>query len=758
MINIPPTLKKRGIRFVLLEKGCKKPFQMGWQNKNIEYDSTEFINHLVNNGNYGVMGGGNVEDVPGDGVGLKKLLLVDFDNAAIQEECMKKLPDTFTVRTGSGMLHLYFFSNDGESFKIFDEELNTLADIQGEGKQVVGPGSIHPNGIPYTVEKDIGIAFIDYAELKAILMPFDKKPNKKTAAKEHPETHHHKDSDDQLLNDLKSRIKPVDVLRWMNIDTSINPTKCFKHESKGGKCMGFNDETAHCFHCDGSWNIFSLIMEYKKCLFKEALVYLADIGGMQKELEESKQRFIAKKNAEANTEKSILMQKYLMCINAKNKDWAMASELIIDYITKHTKMHTTKDDEKSEMWIYKDGIYIPQGKSEIKEIMRNLLDEHFSTFIYNAVLTKLEPDTYIDRDKFFQMHYSYKDEIPVENGILNINTLELSEFNPKRVFFNKIPVKYDPKATCPKIDKFFKDVLTNEDDVHVLYELAGFSFLKDYKFEKAFMLVGNGRNGKGKSIELLKRLVGIENCCSASLVSLVPESFTISELFGKMLNLAGDIGNTDLKDTSMFKSLTGRDLVGGKRKFLKNINFENYAKFVFACNELPMVYDLSRGFWDRWILLEFPYTFVTKEEYDISADKTLLKIKDDDIINKITTPEEMSGLLNEALKGLKRLLEKKRFSSSKGTEEVKSTWIRKSNSFVAFCYDFIEDASDGKIPKKDLRKKYADYCKAHNVSNKSDFVIKKALMDMYGVGEDRINQVGDYWEWFWTGIRWKENV
>lgn len=746
MIQLPDRLKKRGIRFVLLEKGCKKPFQLGWQNKNIEYDSTEFINHLINNGNYGIMGGGNIDG--------KKLVLLDFDNADIQGKCLSKLPNTFTVMTGSGMLHLYFLSNDSASFKIFDEELNTLADVQGDGKQVVGPGSIHPNGMPYQVMDDRDLAFIDYAELKAILMPYDKRPKKE----KHPESHHHKDSDDVFLKELKSKIKIEDVLKWIGVDTNTNPTQCPFHDSKGGKCLGFNDETAHCFHCDGGWNIFSLVMDYKKCLFKDALVYLADIGGMQKELEESKKRFVEKKKAEINSEKEFIKQGYLEFINAKVKDWNGASELVTKYILSKTKIFTTKDDEKSEMWIYKNGIYVPQGKSEIKEIMRDILDEQYSTFIYNAVVAKIEPDTYIDADEFFRMHYKYKDEIPVENGILNIKTKELSEFNPRRVFFNKLPVKYDPTAVCPKIDKFFRDVLASEDDINVLYELAGFSFLKDYKYEKAFMMVGGGRNGKGKSIELFKRLVGIENCCSAPLMSLVPESFTISELFGKMLNLAGDIGNTDLKDTSMFKSLTGRDLVGGKRKFLKNINFENYAKFVFACNELPMVYDLSRGFWDRWVLLEFPYTFVTKEEYDITPDKTFFKIKDDDIIQKITTPEEMSGFLNKALEGLDRLLLNKRFSSTKGTGEVKSTWIRKSNSFVAFCYDFIEDDANGKINKKDLRKKYADYCKAHNVSSKSDFVIKKALMDMFGVSEEKSNAFGEFYEWVWTGIRWKEDV
>lgn len=69
------------------------------------------------------------------------------------------------------------------------------------------------------------------------------------------------------------------------------------------------------------------------------------------------------------------------------------------------------------------------------------------------------------------------------------------------MFFNKLPVKYDPDAKCPLIDEFLQDVLTEQDDRKVFYELGGFCLLKDYRFEKAFMFIGEGRNGKRKSFE-----------------------------------------------------------------------------------------------------------------------------------------------------------------------------------------------------------------------------------------------------------------
>jgi len=247
----------------------------------------------------------------------------------------------------------------------------------------------------------------------------------------------------------------------------------------------------------------------------------------------------------------------------------------------------------------------------------------------------------------------------------------------------------------------------------------------------------------------------MDNITSIPLGSLDPESFDVSDLFGKMVNLAGDIGYQDLKDTSVYKGLTGRDLFGAKRKFLNKLKFVNYAKFIFACNELPMVYDNSKGFWDRWVLLEYPYTFVSENDYEIETDKTKLKIRDENIINTITTPTELSGFLNKSLEGLARLLKNRQFSSTYGSEEIKVKWIRKSNSFMAFCLDNIEDDYDGEINKKDIRKKYGEYCKEHKLVAKSDIVIKKTLTEQYGASENR-RELFKESEYFWTGIKLKK--
>jgi len=742
LIQIPNKLKKGGIDFVLIEKSGKKPFQQGWQNRTIPYYSDELLDHIEKGGNYGVRGGGE-----------KHLVIVDFDNEELQNAVLGKFPETFTVKTGGGLLHLYFWSDQSDSFKIFTEDRDTLADVQGTGKQVVGPSSIHPNGNSYSIVFNNDIAQISYAELRAILMPYDRAPKK---ARQEPKEVKKEGGDDLLLQEMKSKISIKAVLGKIGIDTEQNPTMCPFHSSKGGKCLGFNGEVAHCFHCDESWNIFSLVMDYKKVGFRGALEWLAAEFGMQRELDESTERYFQKQVSDKDNELANVKMEYFGALLAdpKSKDWAAASEVLVKHIEDKNQIYTIKYDAKNEMWIYQEGIYVPNGRSEISAIVRDILGDQFSNHILGLVTLKIEADTYINADDFF--NFNAGGEVPVINGLLNVRTRELSEFDSKKIFFSKFPVTYDPAAGCGKITEFLGDTLAKSEDVKLFYEMVGYALLNEYKFEKAFIFVGDGRNGKSKSIELIKKLIGAPSCCSLPLTSLVPESFSISELFGKRLNLAGDIGSKDLKDTSMFKALTGRDLISAKRKFLNELHFENTAKFIFACNELPRVYDTSKGFWDRWVLLEFPYTFVSVEEHSSAEDNSTMKIRDEDIIKKISDPMELSGFLNAALDGLDRLLEQRTFSSTLGAEEIKNRWVRKANSIMAFCFDKVVESAQDYMLKKDFRRQYSIYCKEHKVKVASDRAINEALTELFGAYSERRSPMpGMDQEHMWSGIKWK---
>ena len=194
---------------------------------------------------------------------------------------------------------------------------------------------------------------------------------------------------------------------------------------------------------------------------------------------------------------------------------------------------------------------------------------------------------------------------------------------------------------------------------------------------------------------------------------------------------------------------------------MNDIKLINYASMVFACNELPRVYDNSKGWWSRWVLLEFPYEFISEKEYNelTPEQRKMKKIKDPHIIEKISTQEELSGLLNQAIEGLSRLLKNKDFSYSKGTKEIKDFWIRRSNSFLSFCLDHLEEDPVGSISKKIIRKEFARYCKKHKIKGAGDRDIKATLQDLFGVVDEYQKEQDSFkQEWKWVGIKWKNQV
>ncbi len=463
------------------------------------------------------------------------------------------------------------------------------------------------------------------------------------------------------------------------------------------------------------------------------------------DIEEEFKKIRFEENIE-NNQRNVLM----LLARGRKEDKREATELMVEIILKKEKIYTIRDEIKTEMWIYSNGIYLPEGISRVKGNVRIILGDAYNLSIVNEVIQKIVVDTYIDGKQFFEVKNIHK--IVVENGILNMESNKIEPFNPKEFYFQKIPVSFDPSKDCPYIRKYFREVLKNGDDIQVIQELFGYLLLKDYPYEKAFMFSGSGRNGKGKTISLMKTFIGSKNVKNIPLQQLEKSEFVVNELLNKLANLSADISKTALKETGVFKALTGRDLISAQRKFLNSVDFVNYAKMIFCANELPISYDLTFAFFNRWVIIDFPYKFLTKKDYENTTDKKNVKIADEDIIGKITTKDELSGLLNWALEGLHRLLKQKGFSYSFSTEEVKKKWLRRSNSFNAFCMDCINEDYTSRIKKDELRKVYVNYCRKHKLNPSGDKIIKGVLISMFGAGEERKTDVNGDVVNCWEGI------
>jgi putative DNA primase/helicase len=117
----------------------------------------------------------------------------------------------------------------------------------------------------------------------------------------------------------------------------------------------------------------------------------------------------------------------------------------------------------------------------------------------------------------------------------------------------------------------------------------------------------------------------------------------------------------------------------------------------FACNEIPPTEsDDSPAFYERWIIIDFPNTFRD------NADPNLLK--------KLSTNEELSGLLNLALRSLTRLLARDQFEDHIDIDRKEKQYIMGSNTVKAFVIYECEMDFKAKIVKKKFYQQYVSFC------------------------------------------------
>jgi putative DNA primase/helicase len=375
-----------------------------------------------------------------------------------------------------------------------------------------------------------------------------------------------------------------------------------------------------------------------------------------------------------------------MAVTEQIDHLSIANELIERYA-----FATMRDT--GEIYIYRDGAYRKSGEAFIQEEATRELRDYFTTHRVNEILNSIRYSTYVNRHNFDKD----KKVINILNGLLNIETMEFYEHTPEYLSLVQLPIFYYPGSKCSRIEQFLHEII-NEDDITVIEEMFGFCLLPEYRFHKAFMLQGTGRNGKSTLLNLLQRFIGKRNCSNVALTELCYERFASSQLFGKLANIFTDLPVEALKDTGIFKALVGGDRISAEQKFKSQFEFTNYAKLIFSCNYVPMTYDLSTAFFARWIIVRFPNTFEGER-----ANPNLL----DELCNE----EELSGLLNLALKGLQRLMANGKFSYNKTTEQIAEDYQRLSNPVSAFIADMCEEDPDEYTIKDELYNTFKFYCK-----------------------------------------------
>jgi putative DNA primase/helicase len=229
-----------------------------------------------------------------------------------------------------------------------------------------------------------------------------------------------------------------------------------------------------------------------------------------------------------------------------------------------------------------------------------------------------------------------------------------------------------------------------------------YTFHRDYIVEVIFILHGLGANGKTVYTSILTSLHGPENVSNVPLSDMLKDTFALSDLENKEVNIDNELAGQTVKETAVLKRLTGgsRQHIRIQRKNQRAYDTTLYAKLFFSANKIPESQDTSNAYNRRIIIISFPNTFEKNSE-----DKRLTA--------KLTTDEEISGIFNVLMTELRRIrYTKELYVNEKTIEEKRIKYERTVNPVGSFIAEAVSEYSTPEhyVTKEIFYATYLKYC------------------------------------------------
>lgn len=410
---------------------------------------------------------------------------------------------------------------------------------------------------------------------------------------------------------------------------------------------------------------------------------------------------------------------------------------LAEYLKIRFTFRTVNDTR--EIYFYDSGGFLLNGERLI-EIECARVAPDVKTSVVKEVIEIIKRTTPIDRDEFDKDIFI----LNVKNGLLNLKTGEFSRHTPDYPSLIQIPITYTKKATCRKIVRFLYNIMADPRDVPLILEYVAYCLLRNSRLQKDLMLQGEADNGKSVLLALIRAFLGADNVSSKTMHQLTSNRFATSALFGKLANIFADISAKKLDDIEIFKSLGNIDRISAEKKNKDAFDFEPTAKLIFSCNVPPKpTEEMDDPYYRRWILVQ-----VKLRNLDY-FDRTPV-IRDSHLLDKLSTDEELSGLLNLVIISAKRLFQKWRFCKEQSTAEIREVYERLADPVKAWMDEKCELGKDKETEKERLHSDYIDYCWQKGYRRLSLSALGRELK-RYGI-YDAQRGTGKDRKRVWTGI------
>ncbi|WP_373479269.1 DUF5906 domain-containing protein [Geminocystis sp.] len=304
------------------------------------------------------------------------------------------------------------------------------------------------------------------------------------------------------------------------------------------------------------------------------------------------------------------------------------------------------------------------------------------------------------------MDHNLNNYLPLANGMLNLETLELTDHHPSYRNTYCLPHEYQPTAECPLfLDWLENEALTNKEDILIIQAFF-YATLTGMGVHKFLELVGRPRSGKGTLMRVLITLMGSKNSASTDLDTLENSNYIMPKVIDKRLIAISETEEKHDRKITRFLGLTGRDAMKIEEKFKPIREDKTFQGLVlFASNYRLTGKDPAKALDSRRITVHVDNNTNPKERIPLCED-----------IRGIITGKfvpEMSGILNWVLSIDPHKAKQVLNNPSEYIKHYLQTTMKNDidgDRLEQFIEDTLVIDPDGIVYPKELYEKYSQYC------------------------------------------------
>jgi len=402
------------------------------------------------------------------------------------------------------------------------------------------------------------------------------------------------------------------------------------------------------------------------------------------------------------------------------------------------------DKEKPDGFMY-NGIYwqpIGLHNAELSKEHFDNLFKHYETALNNKDLNEKTFNKYkfqINQLNFFKTRSNVLKIFKTDNHKFNINwnknnnlfvfnnsiyDLEKGEFSePNPEDYINLSCGYDyikPKnynEISLKINNFIKSIIAESDYEYMMKVCSSFLYQENID-EKGYFWLGSGRNGKGTKTSLLKNTFGnywgelsMSYYTTFDTKTDAPNQNLYNCRNSRILN-SGELPNVNINNKPVmfvadkFKSITGRDSIYARELGTKNTAYFSAGTALIQLNNMPNFGKIDIAILERVVVIDFPYTFVDKDNIGLTENPEIYKLKDDKLKDMFNTNDYKCVFITELFKWYKEY--KKEFIIPDNVKHHTAKYFNNCSivSFIKETYTF--DLTE-KILISEIQKFYEEH-------------------------------------------------